>query len=318
METAPAQPEEAATMTILVVGAGATGGYFGLRLAQAGRDVTFLVRPGRAEALRRRGLRLVGLEPDERIDPQLVTASELSRHYDTVLLTVKATGLEHALDDLTPAVGPETRIVPFLNGMAHLDRLNQRFGPIVVLGGVVKVATQLNADGDIVQVAPGGSMEIGAQSGIPSIRLERAAAELAGAGFDFSVRDDILTAMWAKWAFIATIGALTCLMRGVVGDIAACPGGPQLGPAILAEAAAIAAANGHELADADLEATAALVTTPGSPLASSMYRDVTDGNHTEVEQILGDLIARARQAGTASPVLDLATLHLRVYEHRHA
>lgn len=150
-------------MKILVVGAGATGGYFGARLAQAGRDVTFLVRPRRAAVLRERGLRIIGLGEEETLTPRLVTADELGGPYDLVLLSVKATALDRALDDIAPAVGPGTAIVPLLNGMAHLAQLNDRFGEKSVLGGVARVITTLNAEGDIVRLAPVAGLTIGEQ-----------------------------------------------------------------------------------------------------------------------------------------------------------
>lgn len=306
-------------MTVLVVGAGATGGYFGQRLVAAGRDVTFLVRPRRAEQLRARGLRVVGLGREERIEPKLVTAAEVTHPYDVVLLTVKASALDQAMDDVAPAVGPETRIVPFLNGMAHIDALRRRFGTEAVLGGVVMVITQLNDDGDIVQLAPLQSIEIGAlDQTTPDKRLAVVAEQLGDAGFDFSVSSDILGAMWAKWVMIATIGALTCLMRAPVGDIVAAPGGAELGLGILDEAASVAEAAGHPVPRARLDALAAQVTETGSPLASSLYRDLSAGAGTEAEQILGDLAARAHDLGLATPLLDLAALHLRVYEVRRA
>jgi 2-dehydropantoate 2-reductase len=305
-------------MTILVVGAGATGGFFGIRLAQAGREVTFLVRPQRAETLRRRGLRLIGLEHEESIVPQLVTAEELHDPHDMVLLSVKATALRQAIEDLAPAVGPRTRIIPFLNGMAHMDELNARFGTTTVLGGVVRVATQVNGEGDIVQMAPWASMTVGAPDGRAKAPLKEYAAELAGAGFDFSRSDEIITAMWAKWAYISTISSVNCLMRGTVGDAVACPGGAELGPAILAEVAAVASSSGHPVPKRELKAARLAATAPGSALTTSLYRDLQDGNPTEVEQILGDLTRRARLAGLPTPLLDLATLNLRVYEHRRS
>jgi 2-dehydropantoate 2-reductase len=303
-------------MRILVAGAGATGGFFGARLARAGRDVTFLVRPGRADLLRERGLRVIGLDDSETISPRLVTAPEIRDAYDVVLLAVKATALATMIDELAPAVGPNTVILPFLNGLAHLDVLNERFGEKAVLGGVVYVATTVNDDGDIVQLAPMASVSLGEQDGSMSERVRGVAASLGEAGFDVDVRADIMAAMWHKWVFIATAGALTCLMRGTVGDIAAVPGGRGLAEAILAEAAAVAAAAGFPVPDGELAATRATMTEAGSSFASSMYRDVEAGRRTEVEQILGDLTARARARSVSTPRLDLATLHLRVYERR--
>ena len=219
-------------MRILVIGAGATGGYFGARLAQAGRDVTFLLRPKRAAAVRANGLTLTGQGPDETVPVSVVTADELDRPYDLVLLTVKHAALASAMNDLAPAVGPGTLIVPFLNGMSHLDRLNQRFGASAVLGGVVIVATTVNQQGDIVRLAPQASLTTGAQPVNPPTDLTGVAAALGDVvGFDFALSDHILADMWSKWVFIATLGGFTCLLRGAVGEIVAQPGGDKLGPA---------------------------------------------------------------------------------------
>ncbi|HEY7049242.1 MAG TPA: ketopantoate reductase family protein [Jatrophihabitantaceae bacterium] len=302
---------------ILVVGAGATGGFFGTRLAQHGRDVTFLVREARAAQLRRDGLRVTGLGADEVITPQVLTTAELDTTYDVVLLTVKATALDAAVGDLAPAVGPDTALVPFLNGLDHLRVLNDRFGVQTVLGGVVMVMTTLGADGSIVQLAPMASITIGAQrEPTPQVRL--AERLLAGAGFELDVSADIVSAMWHKWVFIASIGALTSLGGGAVGEIVAVPGGADLGPAILDEAAAVAKAAGHPLPDERYAFTRAMLTESGSANTSSLFRDRQGGRPTEAEHILGHLARRGRALGVDTPLLDLATLTLRVYEKRLA
>ena len=303
-------------MRILVVGAGATGGYFGAQLARAGRDVTFLVRPKRADLLRERGLRIVGLGREQILEPRLVTAPELAEPYDLILFSVKATGLDQALDDVAPAVGPSTVIVPFLNGMAHMDALNRRFGAERVFGGVVMLVTTVNAEGDIVQFTPLSSMAVGEQDGSATDRLAAVVEAVSGAGFEASAAGDIIASMWHKWAFISTVGAMTTLGRGTVGEITAVPGGAQLGPATLAEAAAVTAACGFPLPRTTLESTTATVTRQGSDFGSSMSRDAMAGLPTEVEHILGDFTARARTHGVATPLLDLATLQLRVHERR--
>jgi 2-dehydropantoate 2-reductase len=304
-------------MRILVIGAGATGGYFGARLAQAGRDVTFLLRPARAAAVRANGIRLTGQGPDEAVPATVLTADEIDGPYDLVLLTVKNGALDSAMDDMAPAVGPGTLIVPFLNGLSHLDRLNQRFGVGAVLGGVVIVATTVNQNGDIVRLAPQASLTTGAQPDSPPVDLTGVDAALGGViGFDFALSDDILADMWGKWVFIATVGAFTCLMRGAVGEIVAQPGGGKLGPAFLAEATAIAQANGYPIAEAQVRNTTATVTQPGSGLTSSMYRDVLDGHPTESDYIVADLVTRGRDHGIESPLFHLAATQLAVHNAR--
>lgn len=303
-------------MRILVVGAGATGGYFGAMLARSGQDVTFLVRPARAAALRARGLRVVGRDEEWVLEPRLVTADEPGGPYDLVLLSVKSTGLDQAVEDIAPAIAPGTAIVPLLNGMAHIDALNARFGAPAVLGGVAKVVTVLDDTGAIRRLAPLAHLALGEQDGTVSPRVERIRAALDAAGVDVLVPEDILTAMWHKWVFITTFGAVTSLMRGTVGEVYDTPGGPRLGPSVLDEAAAVAAAAGHPVPEAERKATLAVVSAPGSPMVPSLYRDLTAGRPTEVEHLFGDLTGRARELGVATPLLDLATLHLRVHQRR--
>jgi 2-dehydropantoate 2-reductase len=301
---------------ILVVGAGATGGFFGARLAQHGRDVTFLVRPPRAAALGRDGLRVTGPGHTDVIAAQTVTAQDLGGGYDVVLLSVKATALGQALDDVAPAVGPDTAIMPFLNGLAHMDVLNERFGPRRVLGAAVRVLSTLDADGTVVQLGPLASITLGAQDGTPAAPAEDVAGLLSGAGFDVQVSGDIIGAMWHKWVFIASLGALTCLARGTVGEVAAVAGGTGLALAILDEAAAVAAAAGHPLPPAEQDVSAGFLTKPGSTATASMYRDLQAGRPTEAEHVFGDLIGRARSLGVATPLLDAATVTLRVHDAR--
>ncbi|MEU8463389.1 2-dehydropantoate 2-reductase [Streptomyces sp. NPDC029003] len=305
-------------MRILTVGAGAVGGFFGARLAAAGEDVSFLVRPARAKALRARGLRVEGQGETLRLTPRLVTAETPGGPYDLVLLSVKATALHTALADIAPAVGPDTAVVPLLNGIAHLDALVTRLGAPAVLGGVAKVVTTLNAEGDILRMAPPAVVLTGEVDARPSARVDAIRAVLAGAGIDSPATEDIVAAMWHKWVFISTLVALTCLMRGTVGEVNAVPGGAELATALLAEAAAVAEAAGHPVPEGERAFTAATVTTPGSPLTPSLYRDLVAGAPTEADHVLTDLTGRARALGVATPLLDLAALHLRVHERRLA
>lgn len=305
-------------MRILTVGAGAVGGFFGARLATAGQDVSFLVRPARAKALEARGLRVEGQGEKLHLTPRLVTADAPGGPYDLVLLSVKATALRPALADIAPAVGPDTAVVPLLNGVAHLDQLVARLGAGAVLGGVAKVVTTLNEDGDILRMAPPAVILTGETDARPSARVDAIRRVLADAGIDSPVTEDIVAAMWHKWVFISTLVALTCLMRGTVGEVNAVPGGADLGPALLAEAAAVAEAAGHPVPEAELAFTTATVTTPGSPLTPSLYRDLVAGAPTEADHVLTDLTVRARGLGVPTPLLDLAALQLRVHEHRLA
>ena len=302
-------------MSILIVGAGATGGYFGGRLAQAGRDVTFLVRQRRAEQLRQRGLRITGPGGTDVIAPRLITGIPAGMVPDTILITVKAAGLASVIGQIRPAVGLRTSIVPVLNGIRHLDTLNGAFGTGRVLGGVALLATQLADNGEIRQLNDSASLLIGAQDRAGTTAAERTRDLLAGAGFPVAVSDDIVAAMWSKWTFIAAAGALTCLLGGAVGEIVAAGGG-EVAHDLIEEANSVASAAGHPVPDWMAKETVATLTAAGSPFTSSMYRDLRQGRPVEVETILGDLVAEGQKAGLRTPLLAAATVALRVYSSR--
>jgi 2-dehydropantoate 2-reductase len=305
-------------LRILVVGAGSTGGYFGGRLTEAGRDVTFLVRPPRAAQLRKDGLRIVSPHRDVTVEPKLVMAGQIDRAFDAVLLTVKAYSLDAALDDLAPAVGPETMILPVLNGMRHVDILAARFGQQAVAGCVCKVATIVDSEGRIVQLTKLHDLAYGEMDGSVSARMERLDATMREAGFDAWLSRSIEREMWEKWVLLATIGGITCLMRGHIGEVGAAPGGTDFILHFLEEVVAVVTAAGHPPSEAFLTGTRALLTAPGSTQASSMFRDMHKGSPIEAEQIVGDLLSRAERLGVATPLLAAAHTHLTVYQHQIA
>jgi 2-dehydropantoate 2-reductase len=303
-------------MRILIVGAGAVGGYFGGRLAQAGRDVTFLVRPTRAKQLGQDGLRIIGPHGDTVLTPKLVSAEEIDTPYELVFLSVKAYALEVAMNDFAAAVGPETMILPVLNGMRHVDLLTKRFGEHAVIGGVCQVASEIDDEGRIVQLADFQQLVYGERNGETTPRLQTLDATLQGGGFDARLSTNIMQEMWEKWVQLASLGAITCLMRGAIGEIVAVPGGADLSLKVLDESAAVATACGHKPSEALLSRHAGALTTPGSPLTSSMYRDLRKGAPVEADHILGDFIERGDAHKVATPLLKAAFINLRVYQGR--
>ena len=305
-------------MRLLVVGAGSTGGYFGGRLAEAGRDVTFLVRPGRAEHLRANGLRIVSPHGDVTLRPKLVTAGTLAEPFDAILLTVKAYSLEPALRDLALAVGAETMILPVLNGMKHVDILADRFGAKAVIGGVCKIAATIDDEGRIVQLARFHELSYGELGGAPSSRTEQLDAFMQGAGFNAKLTPAIAREMWEKWVLLAALGGATCLMRGTVGEIVAAPGGLDFMERFLGEVVTAITAVGEKPSEAHLAGVRKMLTETGSGLASSMYRDLQKGGPIEADQIVGDLLARAGEAGLPAPLLATAYAGLAIYQNRLA
>ncbi len=302
-------------MRILVVGAGAVGGYFGGRLLQAGRDVTFLVRPRRAALLAEHGLTIQSPVGDfRRPDPPLVTEDGLAEPFDLVLLSCKAYDLEGAMGSFAKAVGPKTAILPLLSGMRHLDRLADRFGATRVVGGLCVISATLDANGAIIHVNNLHSLTFGELDGSRSQRIETIASALIGAGFDARLSGEIRQDMWEKWIFIATVAGITSLMRAAIGDIVAA-GAAHLATGLLDECAAIAAHEGFPPRAPFLERVRATVAAPGSPLMASMLRDIEGGMPVEGDHILGDLLRRAAEPNDRS-LLRIAYAHVKTYEAR--
>lgn len=305
-------------MRILVIGAGAVGGYFGARLAAAGRDVTFLVRGGRAEQLRSTGLNATS--PDGNVsvpasDLKLLAAGEIAAPFDLILLSTKAYSLDAAMADFAPAVGAETMILPLLNGMAHLDKLVARFGAHAVLGGSTRIVADLDAEGTVHSMERLHDLNYGELDKQTTPRIEAVKAELNDSGFDAILQSDIIAFMWQKWTFLASLGAITCLMRGAIGEVVATAPGEATARGILAEATAIAAANGYPIPQPFLEAVTARLLKPGSTLTASMYRDLHKGAPVEADHILGDLLLRAAAHGVPAPLLTAAYAQLSVYQN---
>jgi 2-dehydropantoate 2-reductase len=302
-------------MRILVVGAGAIGGYFGGRLLQAGRDVTFLVRPKRATELADAGLVIKSPNGDVTLkNPPSVQADKLTEKFDVVLLSCKAFDLDDAIKSFAPAVGPQTSIIPLLNGMLHLDVLDKKFGRERVLGGLCAIAVTLNDKREVVQLQPMQSLTFGERDGKMSDRVRAIAEVFASGNFGSVASEQIIQEMWEKWVFLASLAASTSLMRTSVGNILAAPGGNDFVLGMLDECSAVATAEGYAPRAPFLERVRGMLTAEGSQMTASMFRDIKAGAPVEADHVIGDLIARGDAAKVPVPRLRTAYTHLKAYE----
>jgi 2-dehydropantoate 2-reductase len=306
-------------MRILVVGAGAIGGYFGGRLLQAGQDVTFLVRAKRAAELAGAGLVIRSPAGDVTLkNPPTVQADKLNEKFDVVLLSCKAFDLEDAIKSFAPAVGPNTSIIPLLNGMSHLDALDKKFGKERVLGGLCAIAVTLNEKREVMQLAPMQSLGFGERDGGTSDRVKAIAEVFSKGNCGAAPSEHVMQDMWEKWVFLASLAAATCLMRTSVGNIMAVAGGKEFLLGMLDECSAVATAEGFAPAGPFFQRTRGILTTEGSPMTASMFRDVKAGLPVEADHVIGDLVVRADAAKVSVPKLRTAYTHLKAYEMQRA
>ncbi len=303
-------------MKFLVVGAGALGGYFGGRLLEAGQDVTFLVRAGRAAQLKERGLRISSPKGDLTLAaaPHLLS-EQIAQHYDVIIVGCKAYDLDATMESFAAAVGPSTAILPVLNGMGHLERLAARFGAERVLGGLCLISATLSEQGDVQHLNDTHALVFGELNAPTSPRVAALESAMAGANFDARLSAEIRQEMWEKWIFITSLAGATCLLRGTVGDIVAA-GQSSVPLALLDECSAIAASHGFPPRQHPTERARAMLTAAGSPITASMLKDLARGGAIEADHIVGDMLTRGQQLPT--PKLKLAYAHLKTYEARRA
>lgn len=306
-------------MKVLILGAGAVGGYFGGRLVQAGADVTFLVRPQRAQKLAQKGLVIKSPLGDAQIPVRTVLQETVRPEYDLVMLSCKAYDLDASIAAVGGAMGANTLLLPMLNGMAQLARLEQAFGRERVLGGTCYIASMLDAEGTIHHLSQFQGVTGGARAGNHAhahALLQELAEAYARVSVECKVSADIEQDMWEKFVLLASLAAMTCLMRASVGEILAAADGEALMREALSTCVATAAAAGHAPRAESLQRTEGMLFARGSAFTASMLRDMEAGGRVEADHIVGDMLQRARAAGADARLLAAAYCHLQAYEAR--
>lgn len=304
-------------MKILILGAGAIGGYLGGRMAEADIDVTLLVRPARQAQLTKDGLRISSVYGDVHTPINTITADELDKPFDVAIMTPKAYDLDSAIAAVTPGVGPDTMVLPILNGIGHMDILNAAFGAENVLGGTVKIAAAREADGSISHKNDWRWLNFGEQAGGLSDRVLALRDLLEPAkGLEPVALDNAMQGMWEKFVHLATAAGMTCLMRANAGQIVRSDEGAALFQKFLETTAAVAGKSGYPPSEEFMANYRALFADPQSGYVTSMLRDVEAGNPSEGEYILGLLLRTARKHGIDEPLLTAAYASSRAYGER--
>lgn len=305
-------------MKILVVGAGAIGGYFGGRLLEKGEDVTYLVREGRKKKLEQAGLKIQSKHGNLQVSPKLITKEEQRSPFDVVLISTKSYQLANAIEDVQPFVGPETMILPLLNGMAHLQPLIEAFGEERVIGGLCFVETTLAEDGTIVQTSPIHQLVYGERTGEKTERIEKLEQAFTGTKAEFIKSDSINQEMWHKYLFITAMSGITSMMETPIGPIRDLETGQHTIQAFLEELAAIMEKMDAPIQSGIVETQLKRINSMDSEMKSSMQRDIEKMQPTEAEHLQGYLLGKANEMKISVPVLEIIYTKLMLYEQKIA
>jgi 2-dehydropantoate 2-reductase len=304
---------------ILILGAGAVGGYFGARLHQSGADVTFLLREPRATKVKQEGLVVKSPKGDATLPVKVVTRGDDGGPYDIVILACKAYDLESAMASIAPAVGPGTTIVPMLNGLAHLAALDKKFGAEKVAGGLARIGGMLGPSGEVVHTSPFAGVSFGERDG-KAARDSLKALDVAckKAGIEGGLNGNINQDLWDKWIMLTSLAAMCCTLRGNTADIMAADEGEALMSETVGECRKVAAAEGFDPGDKGIANLKTYLTARGSGFAASMLGDLERGGPIEGRHVIGEMLGRAHKFGIAAPNLRMAYAVVQAYEARRA
>jgi 2-dehydropantoate 2-reductase len=305
-------------MHILILGAGGIGGYVGGRLIEGGVDATFLVREGRLKQIAEKGIRIESMYGNVAVAAKAITKSQIDKPADVILLTCKAYDLASAIETIAPAVGPQTAILPLLNGIAHIDTLNAKFGRARVLAGAAKIPATLTPDGVIKHLGDWRYITFGEQDGALSPRATALKAVFDKTSIQATASPNIMQIMWDKIVHLATVAGMTCTMRASVGEIARTKYGADIMVEFLERNAEIAKCEGYAPSDSFLAEYRQLFRNKESTYTASMLRDIEREGQIEADHVLGFMLEKAIKHNLDSTYHRFVYTHLKAYEERRA
>lgn len=300
-------------MKILIVGAGAVGGYFGARLIEKGEDVTFLVREKRKQQLLEDGLVVESKHGNVSAIPQLITAADQGS-FDVVLIGTKAYHLDQAIDSVKPFVHSETIIIPMLNGIAHIEQLQQAFSKEQVMGGLCFIESTVTADGIIQQTSGIHHFLFGELDGQETERLKQLEQVFSGTKGKFKASNSIMSDLWHKYLFITAMSGVTTLFQQPIGPIIELEEGQEVIKTVINEITQVMRAEGAPIAeDVEVEQYSRFIALDFG-MKSSMQRDMEKGAPVEVDHLQGYLLKKAKYHKIETPVLKSVYVNVKLYE----
>lgn len=304
-------------MNILVLGAGALGAYFGGRMLEAGLDVSFFVREKRATQLKKEGLNITSPEGNfEKKNITVYTSPEQVENIDLVILAVKGYHLDQVIPQVQTVVQQTGAFVlPLLNGMEHLERLQQAVGKEKVLGGFASIIATLNEQGHVVHSSKNSAIKFGALHN-EQIKICEQLEEITHQVKTNLLREEnILKHMWTKYIFITSFSGITSAMQLPAGYIASNEATYNVARKVIYEMAMLARNEGIDLTVQEVELMANRLKGFTKEATSSMHQDLRKGLPIEVEHLHGGALRFAVKHQVTVPVIETLYGVLKPYEN---
>jgi 2-dehydropantoate 2-reductase len=294
---------DADSARIVVFGAGAVGGYFGGRLAQAGQHVTFIARGDHLAAIRRDGLQVSSPAGDFVATPAAATDDTSSVGVaDVILVGVKAEAVSGIGQALRPMTGPRTVVVPLQNGVEAASDLISAVGSDSVIGGLCRIVASVTGPGRITHAGIEPTVVVGELDGSQSRRTELVAELLRAADVAVDITDDIHAALWEKFLLIAPWGGLGGVTRVPLDVICSTPDTRRMLETAMTEVVALAAAHGVTLAVDVVSRTLRFLDAVPAGGTASMQRDLMEGRPSELDAQTGTIVRLGQKMRVDTPV----------------
>ena len=298
-------------MKILILGAGAIGGFFGAHLMKSGANVSFLVREKRKDELKKSGINIFSINGELKVNPKLLDKNLSGQHFDVIILTNKSYDLIESIREIKPYVN-KTVIIPLLNGMAHYEILDKEFGKEKIFGGTAYISTAMNNYGSIQQITSRASIKFGPRTQ-KNINIANEFYEICKeTEFECDFSDHIELDLWRKYVLIGATAASTVLFQKPLGEISATTYGKRLIIEIHEECKKIVLSKGYDIGIEATNYNLKLITDKDSLLKASMLRDFESGKKTECEHILGYLIELAKRNNVQCNLIKAAHTRIQV------
>lgn len=301
-------------MKILILGAGAVGGYFGGRFTEAGIDTTFLTRSKRAEFLNEKGLTIKSALGNGNYKVKTILSKDIKETYDYIILTCKAYSLEEAINDIKPAIGKNTYILPLTNGLKHYEILGEKIGKEKIIRGFCFVNSKLSPEGEIIHASKLQKIVFGGHNESTIKGCNQFEEIINATNLDYVHTNDIMQDLWEKFVFITSAASITCLMRSDIGTILKSPYGKEITLEIFDECLKIADKSGYKLRKELEDRFYQTLTNENLSMKTSLLSDIENNNLTEVDHIIGSMIDYAKKVKTKSSMLKIAYCHIKNYE----
>ena len=298
-------------MKILILGAGAIGGFFGAHLMKSGANVSFLVREKRKDELKKSGINIFSINGELKVNPKLLDKNLSGQHFDVIILTNKSYDLIESIREIKPYVN-KTVIIPLLNGMAHYEILDKEFGKEKIFGGTAYISTAMNNYGSIQQITSRASIKFGPRTQ-KNINIANEFYEICKeTEFECDFSDHIELDLWRKYVLIGATAASTVLFQKPLGEICDTTYGKSLIIEIHEECKKIVLSKGYDIGIEATNYNLKLITDKDSLLKASMLRDFESGKKTECEHILGYLIELAERNNLQCDLIKAAHTRIQV------